>query len=206
MRRVDSAQKLAASAVIYLPMVIRLLLALTLLLTLVGCENTQAKELQRKTDERIAKIEAESQEKVAAAEKKIVELQGQLVEAGAQAKAEADEEVSKVKSEADKLASDATNALRKARAAYKENERHELAAALKELDEVKAKAQTAQAKVKTQVDQALKDIGPKKEAVKKDIDAIDTATLETLKAAKAKADQALAQLKQAIHAARAKLQ
>ena len=195
MRRVDSAQKVAASAVIYLPMVTRLLLALTLLLTLVGCENTQAKELQRKTDERIAKIEAESQEKVAAAEKKIVELQGQLVEAGAQAKAEADEEVSKVKSEADKLASDATNALRKARAAYKENERHELAAALKELDEVKAKAQTAQAKVKTQVDQALKDI-----------DAIDTATLETLKAAKAKADQALAQLKQAIHAARAKLQ
>jgi hypothetical protein len=59
--------------------------------------------------------------------------------------------------------------------------------------------------VKTQVDQALKDIGTKKDAVRKDIDALGSATLETLKSAKTKTDQALAQLKQAIHAARAKL-
>ena len=51
----------------------------------------------------------------------------------------------------------------------------------------------------------MKDIAAKKETVRKDIDAIDTSNLETLRAAKAKADQALAQLKQAIHAAKAKI-
>jgi hypothetical protein len=172
-----------------------------------GCEDEKAKaDLQKKADERIAKIESQAAEKVATAEKKIAELEGQLAEAGAQAKAEADEEVTKAKGDVDKLASEAADALKKARAAYKDSERHELATLLKELDDVKAKAQSAQPKVKTQVDQALKDITPKKDAVKKDIEAFDTASLETLRAAKAKTDQALAQLKQAIHAAKAKLQ
>ena len=60
------------------------------------------------------------------ARKKVAELQGQLAEAGAQVKAEADEEVAKAKGEADKLASEASSALRKARAAYKEEEQHAL--------------------------------------------------------------------------------
>src|SRR5437660_874988 len=179
----------------------RSLLVLAAILSLSsGCEDPEKeKALQRKTDERISKIQGEASEKVAAAEKKIAELQDQLVEAGAQAKAQADEEVSKVKNEADKLAAEATEALQKARTAYKESERHEFSTLLKELDELRAKAQSAQPKVKTQLDQALKDIATKKDAVRKDIDAFDKATLESLRAAKVKTDQALAQLKQAIH-------
>ena len=171
-----------------------------------GCSDPEKeKALQRKADDRISKIQSEAAEKVAAAEMKVAELEDQLVEAGAQAKAQAEEEVSKVKTEADKLAAEANDALRKARTAYKESERREFGTLLKELDELRAKAQSAQPKVKTQVNLALKDIATKKDAVRKDIDALDTATLESLRAAKAKTDQALAQLKQAIHSARAKI-
>jgi len=168
-------------------------LAAAALVSLVGaCEDPEKEkakiaELQRKADERIAKIEGETAEKLAAAERKLGELQGQLVEAGVQAKAEADEELAKAKTEADKLTAEANAALKKARAAYKESERRELALLTKELDELKAKAQKAEPKVKAQVDQALKDIATKKEAVRKDIDALDSTTLETLRTAKAKA-------------------
>jgi hypothetical protein len=183
-----------------------LLVLLGLLAATAACEDEKkTAELQRKADERIAKIQGEAAEKVAAAEKKVAELQDQLVEAGAAVKAEAEEEVSKAKSEADKLAAEAASALKKARAAYKENERRELAALQKEIDEARAKAQSAPPKVKAQFDQAMKDIAAKKEVVRKDIDAIDTSNLETLRTAKAKADVALAQLKQAIHSAKSKI-
>jgi hypothetical protein len=182
------------------------LVLLAVVLATSACEDEKkAAELQRKTDERIAKIQGEAAEKVATAEKKVEELQNQLVEAGAQAKAEAEEEVSKAKSEADKLAAEAASALKKARAAYKDNERRELATLNKELDEARAKAASAPPKVKAQFDQSMKDINAKKETVKKDIEAIDTSSIETLRTAKAKADVALAQLKQAIHAAKAKI-
>ena len=59
--------------------------------------------------------------------------------------------------------------------------------------------------MKAQVDQAMKAIATKKDGVKKEIDAFDAATLDTLRTTKAKADQGLAELKQLIHAARAKL-
>src|SRR5690242_7217589 len=85
-------------------MLTRRRLALGTLLITTACGNAEkekAAELQRQADDRIAKIEAEARDRVAAAEKKVTELQEQLVEAGAQAKAEANEEVSKMKTEAD---------------------------------------------------------------------------------------------------------
>ena len=144
-------------------------------------------------------------DKIALAQKKIDELENMLVDAGAQAKTQTELEVSKAKSEEEKLAAAAADALKKARAAYQDSERRELAALSKDLDEIRAKAQSAPPKVKTEVDRALKDVAPKKDAVKKDIDAFDAATLETLKTAKAKTDRALTSLKQAIASARGKL-
>jgi hypothetical protein len=76
---------------------------------------------------------------------------------------------------------------------------------LKELDDIHAKEGAAQPKVKAQVDAALKTIATKRDAVKKEIDAFDNATLETLKTVKAKADQGLAELKALIHGTRTKL-
>jgi hypothetical protein len=173
---------------------------------LLGCDDkAKLAEIQKKADDRIAQIQREAQEKVAAAEKRIEQMQSDVADAGAAVKAEADEEVSKAKSEADKLATAAAEALTKARNAYKDSARKQLAATLKDLEEVHAKEASAQPKVKAQVDQALKTVATKRDAVKKDIDAFDRATLENLRAVKAKADQGLAELKQLVHAARAKL-
>ncbi len=174
-----------------------------------GCDADKEKakiaEIQKQADDRIAQIQREAQDKVAAAEKRIDQMQSDSADAGAAVKAEADEEVAKAKSDADKLAAEAAEALSKARNAYKDSERKQLGTLLKELDEIHAKEAGAQPKVKAQVDQSLKGIATKKDAVKKEIDAFDGATLETLKTVKAKADQGLAELKALIHATRAKL-
>ncbi|HEX9296074.1 MAG TPA: hypothetical protein VF881_09560 [Polyangiaceae bacterium] len=184
----------------------RSLCAVMLLLSVAGaCGDSDKEKLKRQADERVAQAEKDAKEKVAAAERKVEELEAQLVDAGAQVRAEAEEEVSKAKTEADKLASDATHALAKARAAYKESERRELNTAMKDVDEIKAKAASAQPKVKTQVDTALKDVAVKKEALRKEIDGFDKATLENLRTVKAKADKALVDLKKSIHTARSKL-
>jgi hypothetical protein len=168
-------------------------------------EKAKVAEIQKQADDRIAQIQREAQEKIAAGEKKIEQLQSDLVEAGAAAKAEADEEVAKAKSDADKLAAEAAEALTKARNAYKDSARRQFAAVLKELDEVHSKEAGAQPKIKAQVDQALTDVAAKKEAVRKEIDQFDGATLDTLRTVKAKADRGLAELKQQIHTAHTKL-
>jgi len=185
----------------------RSLSAVVLILSIASACGDAEKEkaIKRQADDRVAQAQKEAQEKVAAAEKKVEELQAQLADAGALVRAEAEEEVSKAKTEADKLASEATHALARARAAYKESERHELATATKEVDEIKAKAASAQPKVKTQIDTALKEVAVKKEAFRKEIDAFDTATVESIRTVKAKADKALADLKKSIHTARSKL-
>jgi di/tripeptidase len=172
-----------------------------------GCEDDKAKiaEIQKKADDRIGQIQREAQERVAAAEKRIEQMQGDVADAGAAVKAEADEEVAKAKTEADKLALAAAEALSKARNAYKDSARRQLTAILKDLDEVHSKEASAQPKLKAQVDQSLKAIATKRDAVKKEIDAFDGATLDTLRSVKAKADQGLAELKGLIHATRAKL-
>jgi hypothetical protein len=178
-------------------------------LALGGCDADKDKakiaEIQKQADDRISQIQREAQEKVAAAEKRIDQMQSDLADAGAAVKAEADEEVAKAKSDADKLAAEAAEAIAKARNAYKDSARRQLGSILKDLDEVHTKEASAQPKVKAQVDQALKAVSTKREAVKKEIEAFDGATLETLRTVKTKADQGLAELKQLIHAARAKL-
>ena len=182
----------------------------TVSLSLAACDSAEKEkaklaEIQRHADDKIAQVERDAKERITAAENKVNELQGALADAGAQAKAEAQEEISKVKEEADKLANEATAALAKARAAYKESARQTFTTILKEGEDLHAKAAKAPPKIKPQIDQGLKDIAAKKEAVTKDITALDSATLETLKAAKAKVDQHLAALKQAIHALHQKL-
>ena len=187
----------------------KLLWAAAFVSLLVSCDSDKEKakiaEIQKQADDRIAQIQREAQEKVSSAEKRLEQMQNDLADAGAAVKAEADEEVSKAKSDADKLAAEAAAALAKARAAYKDSARKQFAATLKELEEIHAKEASAQPKVKAQVDQALKAVATKRDAVAKEISAFDGATLETLRSVKGKADQGLAELKQLIHAARAKL-
>jgi colicin import membrane protein len=186
----------------------KILLAAMLLPFTLSCDSDKDKakiaEIQKQADDKVAQIQKEAQDKVAAVEKQMAQLQSDLADAGAAVKAEADEEVAKAKADADKLAAEAADALAKARNAYKDTEKKQLAPVFKELEEIHAKEPSAP-KLKPQIDQALKTIATKKDAVKKEIDAFDSATLETLKTVKAKADQGVAELKALVHTTRAKL-
>jgi colicin import membrane protein len=166
-------------------------------------------EIQKKADDRVAQLEKTSKDQLADAQKQIADLQQKLndavTQAKADAKAEAEEEVNKAHAEADKLAAEAQKALARARAAYKDEERHDFIALSKQLDELRVKAAKAPAKTKPQIDKAMKDVVTKRDAAAKEIPEIDKATLETLRTAKAKVDQKMALLKQAIAALRAKL-
>ena len=183
-------------------------LSACLVLACSGGEKERAKlaELQQQADERIAQVEKDAKDKIAAAQQMIEELQGELADAGAQAKAAAEEEIASAKGEADKFAAQAAQALGKARAAYKETEKKQLTALSKEAEELHAKAaKTATAKNKPSIDLALKDVATKKEAARKEIDTFDAATLDTIKSVKLKVDKAMADLKHALQALRAKV-
>jgi hypothetical protein len=166
-------------------------------------------EIQKKADEHTAVMEKQYKDQVATAQKSAEECQQKLNDATTQAKAdaqkEAEEEVSKAHAEADKLAAEAAKALAKARVAYTESERHDYVALAKEVEELRTKAAKAPAKTKPQIDKAMKDVVAKRDAAAKEIPEIQKASLETLRVAKAKVDQKMAVLKQAIHALRAKL-
>jgi len=184
-------------------------------LALSGCGPSAAEQkaklddVQKKADEHFAAMEKQYKDQVAAAQKSLDDCQQKLNDATTQAKEEAqkeaEEEVSKAHAEADKLAAEAAKALARARSAYAESERHDFVALSKEVDELRTKAAKAPAKTKSQVDKAMKDLVAKRDAAAKEIPEISKATLETLRTAKAKVDQKLAVLKQAIHSLRARL-
>jgi hypothetical protein len=165
--------------------------------------------MQKKADDHVAAMEKQYKDQLATSQKSVEECQQKLNDAATQAKADAqkevEEEVSKAHAEADKLAAEAAKALHRARAAYTESERHDFASLSKEVEELRSKATKAPTKTKPQIDKAMKDLVTKRDAAAKEIPEIDKASLETLRVAKAKVDQKLAVLKQAIHALRAKL-
>ncbi len=182
-----------------------------LIVTLAACnggekERAKLAEVQRQADEQVARVEADAKEKLAAMEKKVELLQADVADAGAQARAAAEEEVASARGDADKFASQAAAALGKARAAYKESEKNQLAALGKEADELKAKAAKATSpKTKPQVDVALKNVTSKRDVARKEIEGFDAATLDTIKSVKLKVDKALADLKHAVQSLRAKI-
>ena len=166
-------------------------------------------DIQKKADDHVAAMEKQYKDQLATAQKSIDECQQKVTDATTQAeakaKAEVEEEVTKAHAEADKLAADAAKALARAKAAYKEEERKDFAGLSKEVDELRVKATKAPAKTKAAIDKSVKDLVTKRDAAAKEIPDIDKATLETLRTAKAKVDQKLAILKQAVAGLRAKL-
>jgi hypothetical protein len=176
----------------------------------VGCDSgtkEQAKiaDIQHEADQKISEAQAAASAKVAEAQQKIDVLQKELADAGAHARSEMQEELDRAKAEADKLAAEATAALARARSAYKESANRQFYEILKETDEVHLKAAKLPAKAKAPIDKAVKDIAAKKADVKKDIDAFDAATLDTLRTTKAKVDMKLHELRQMVHAAKARI-
>ncbi len=162
-------------------------------------------DMQQKADERVAKAEREAQDKVKAAEQQMAAVKAECAAASAQAKAQADDALSKAQASVDDATKAAEAAQGKAREAYKEEGRTQLANLNQDLTEVTAKAAKAPPKDKAGYDKAIKDVVTQQKAIAKDITAFDQATLDTFKATKAKLDHDLALMKAAVKAARSKL-
>jgi hypothetical protein len=170
-------------------------------------EKTKAKiaEIQKQADEKIAQAEKAANEKLAALQQQMEATKADLVDAAAQAKAQADDAISKAQSNADEAAKSAAAALTRARQAYKEEGHQQLNALNKEVSDINAKIAKATATVKTTAQKAMTKVSDEQKAIQKDIEAFDTATLNTFKAAKAQMDKDVAALKATLKNARAKL-
>jgi hypothetical protein len=181
---------------------------LFLLLSPVACGDGGAakiKEIQRQADDRIAQAERVAKAKISAAEQQMEATKAQVQAALTKAKTDAESAVAEAKAGADEQEKAAILALTKARDAYKAEARVKLADLNKDTRDVATKAAKAPAKVKALVDKAMHEVLKQQQQVGKDINAFDTATLDTFKTAKAKVDQDLAKLKAVIQSARAKV-
>jgi Fe2+ transport system protein B len=178
-------------------------------LPLTGCGKAEQEkkiaQIQQTANERIAKAEKEAQEKIAELQKQIEAIKAEAADASAEVRAQADAAINKAQLSADEAAKAVQSALSRAREAYKEDARHQLAAINKEFTELAAQARKTPAKDKAAYDKAIKDIVARQKDVNADIAAFDKATLETFKTVKAKLVKDLALMKAAIKSALAKL-
>jgi hypothetical protein len=177
-----------------------------LVLTLVGCANAEEEQkklaaIQKAADERVAKAQNEAKVKLGDAERELNELKTQL----ADAKAKTDEALTKAQASAEEQAKAAEAALAKARQAFKDKARLQLADTNKELAEVSSKAGKVPAKSKAAFTKAMQDVSKQQKAVAKVISDFDTATVDSFKTVNAKVQSELAILKAKIRAARAKI-
>lgn len=178
-------------------------------LPLTGCGKAEQEkkiaQIQQTANERIAKAEKEAQEKIAELQKQIEAIKAEAADASAEARAQADAAINKAQLSADEAAKAVQSALSRAREAYKEDARHQLAALNKEFTELTTQARKTPSKDKAAYDKAIKDIVARQKDVNADIAAFDKATLETFKTVKAKLVKDLALMKAAIKTAAAKL-
>jgi hypothetical protein len=184
--------------------------ALVFVMFTAACDNgekTKAKiaEIQKQADEKIAQAERSANEKLAALQQQMEATKAELVDAAAQVKAEANDAINKAQANADEAAKAAAAALARARQAYKEEGRQQLNALNKEATDINAKIAKATATVKTTAQKSMLKVAEEQKAIQKDIEAFDTATLNTFKAAKAQMDKDVASLKATLKNARAKL-
>jgi len=178
-----------------------------LLVALLGCshaeeEKAKLAELQKKADEKVAQAEAQAKTKLADLQKELDDVKVEL----AKAKEQAAEAVKTAQSGAEDQAKAAEAALNKARQAFKEKARLELADANKDLAEVQGKVGKVPAKSKAAVTALMTDIQKQQKAIAKDIAAFDAATPDTFKTVDANVKKDMAVLKAKIRAVKAKVQ
>ena len=178
-----------------------------LVVALLGCshaeeEKAKLAELQKKADEKVAQAESQAKTKLADLQKELDDVKLEL----AKAKEQAAEAVKTAQSGAEDQAKAAEAALNKARQAFKEKARLELADANKDLAEVQGKVGKVPAKSKAAVTALMTDIQKQQKALAKDIAALDAATLDTFRTVDAQVKKDMAVLKAKIRAVRAKVQ
>jgi hypothetical protein len=168
-------------------------------------QESKLRELQHQADERVAKAEREAKDKVQTLEKEVEALKADMADASAQAKTATETAIQEAKASSEEQAKLASEAIAKARTAYKAEAHAKLSALEKDAREVSAKAGHAPAKLKSALAKPLKELSESQKAITKDIASFDSATLETFGKVKAKVEQDLAKLKRAISAVRSKL-
>jgi DNA repair exonuclease SbcCD ATPase subunit len=164
-------------------------------------EKAKLAELQKKADERIAQAESQAKTKLADLQKELDDVKAEL----AKAKEQTAEAVKSAQSGAEEQAKAAEAALGKARQAFKEKARLELADANKELAEVQGKVGKVPAKSKAAVTALMQDIQKQQKALAKDIAAFDAATLDTFRTVDAQVKKDMAVLKSKIRSVKAKV-
>ena len=158
-------------------------------------------EAEKKADERVQQAERQARAKTEEAQRELEKVKAELTEA----KSKLTDAVTQAQASVEEKAKAAEAALEKARQAFKEEGRTELAHLNKDVAEVSSKAGTVPKAAKDSYMKAMKDIQKQQKAIAEDIAAFDKATLETFRTTKAKLDRDLAVMKSKIAVARAKV-
>jgi len=158
-------------------------------------------EVEKKADERVQQVERQARAKSEEMQRELEKAKAELTDA----KSKLSDAVSQAKASVEEQTKAAEAALDKARQAFKEEGRTELAHLNKEVQEVSSKSGKLTKAAKDSFLKAMKDIQKQQKVIADDIAAFDKATLDTFKTTKAKLDRDLAVMKAKIRAARAKL-
>ena len=180
------------------------LLVLPLLLLACGNEEEIKKKVaavQQQADDQAAKAKQTAQQKLDELQKQYDQLKTDV----ADAKTKLDECASKAQASADEQGKTAEAALTAARQAFKSAAKLELADANKAINELGPKSAKATAKAKAAFQKALQPVAAQQKTIASDLNAFDTATLDTFKAVKTKFEHDLALLKNTTRVAKSKL-
>jgi hypothetical protein len=169
-----------------------------------GNEEEQKKkiaEVQKKADERVQQAERQARAKTEEVQRDLEKAKAEL----ADAKSKLTDAVTQAQASVEEQTKAAQAALEKARQAFKEEGRTELAHQNKEVQELSAKSGKLKKAAKDSFTKSMKDVQKHQKAIAADIVAFDKATLDTFRTTKAKLDSDLARMRATIRAARAKI-
>ena len=158
-------------------------------------------EVQKKADERIAQAERKARTKSEEAERELEKVKAELTDV----KSKLSDAVSQAQASVEEQTKAAEAALEKARQAFKEEGRTELAHLNKEVQELSSKSGKVSKAAKASFMKSMKDIQKHQKTIAADIAAFDKATLDTFRTMKAKLDRDLSAMRATIRAARAKI-
>jgi chromosome segregation ATPase len=180
------------------------LLILPLLLVACGNEEEIKKKVaavQQQADDQAAKAKQLAQQKLDELQKQLDQLKTDVSDA----KAKLDECTSKAQASADDLGKTTEAALAAARQAFKSAAKLELTDANKAINDLAPKSAKATAKAKAAFQKALQPVAGQQKTIAADLNAFDSATLDTFKTVKTKFEHDLALLKNTTRVARSKL-
>jgi hypothetical protein len=175
-------------------------------LLLVACGNEEeikkkVAAVQQQADDQAAKAKQLAQQKLDDLQKQFDQMKADASDA----KTKLDECTSKAQASADEQGKTAEAALGAARQAFKSAAKLELADANKAINELGPKSAKATAKAKAAFQKALQPVAEQQKAIAQDLNAFDTATLDTFKAVKTKFEHDLSLLKNTTRVAKSKL-